>query len=114
MAARVLAGSILCSSCCFLTFGCDSGDGDVVVDELGDTGSEDPGDGDPTGAEGNEADTEDDPIDSDQDGLNDDEEASLGTDPYLKDSDADSYWDSWELDEGTDPLDVNNRIYKAY
>jgi len=93
-------------------FGCDSGKGDV--DEVGDTGSEDPGDGDSTGAEAETGSDTDGPIDSDQDGLTDDEEAELGTDPYLKDTDADSYWDSWELDEGTDPLDVNNRIYKAY
>ncbi|NVB40212.1 hypothetical protein G6O69_20385 [Pseudenhygromyxa sp. WMMC2535] len=50
-------------------------------------------------------------IDTDQDGLSDEEEAMLGTDPLRKDTDNDNYWDSWELIEGTDPLDASSRIY---
>jgi len=51
------------------------------------------------------------PLDSDEDGLSDEEEAVLGTDPFKKDTDGDNYWDPWEIDEGTDPLDYDSRIY---
>jgi predicted AlkP superfamily pyrophosphatase or phosphodiesterase len=43
--------------------------------------------------------------DSDDDGLCDDEEAELGTDPEDEDSDDDGYWDGWENAAGTDPND---------
>ena len=52
--------------------------------------------------------------DSDNDGLTDEEEAALGTDPNKKDTDGDIYWDSWEVTEGTDPLDPEDRIYTGY
>lgn len=77
-------------------------------------------DEDGSGASGTETDEtetetgEPEPLDSDQDGLSDDEEAELGTDPLLKDTDADNYWDSWELIEGTDPLDIDSRIYTSW
>ena len=54
------------------------------------------------------------PPDSDGDGLDDDEEAMYGTDPFDKDSDDDTYWDSWEIIEGTDPLDYESRIYTGF
>jgi hypothetical protein len=82
-------------------------------------GCEDPGE--PPDAAGSETaastdtDTgEPEPIDSDQDGLSDDEEAELGTDPLQKDTDHDNYWDSWEIIEGTDPLDLDSRIYTGW
>jgi len=43
-------------------------------------------------------------LDSDQDGLSDEEEKSLGTDPYNKDTDGDGYSDGVEVKTGYDPL----------
>lgn len=43
-------------------------------------------------------------LDSDQDGLSDEEEKSLGTDPYNKDTDGDGYSDGVEVKSGYDPL----------
>lgn len=78
-----------------------------------DTGDGDTGDGD-----GDTGDTESDPdpgpLDADEDGLTDDEEAELGTDPNKKDTDGDNYWDLWEINEGTDPLDYESRIYTGF
>ena len=73
--------------------------------------------------------------DTDGDGLNDDEEADLGTDPDNVDSDGDTiedgdeidadldplsvdtdgdaYQDNWEQTEGTDPTDANSVIYEG-
>ena len=45
--------------------------------------------------------------DSDGDGLSDDDEASLGTNPYSPDSDGDGLRDIDELDWGTDPLNFD-------
>ena len=45
-----------------------------------------------------------DPIDSDEDGLIDDVEVSLGTDPYSPDSDSDGLSDYDEDQVGSDPL----------
>ncbi len=42
--------------------------------------------------------------DSDGDGLTDDEELRLGTDPYSVDTDGDGYNDKLEVDTGHDPL----------
>lgn len=42
--------------------------------------------------------------DVDQDGLSDEEEKILGTDPFLKDTDGDSYNDGVEVESGYDPL----------
>ena len=42
--------------------------------------------------------------DADQDGLSDDEESVLGTDPKKKDSDGDGYNDGVEVKSGYDPL----------
>ena len=44
-------------------------------------------------------------IDSDADGLDDELEAELGTDPYAADTDGDGYDDSAELLAGSDPND---------
>ena len=44
-------------------------------------------------------------LDTDEDGLSDDEEEELGTDPYNPDSDGDGWGDGEEVDLGTDPLD---------
>ena len=44
-------------------------------------------------------------MDSDQDGLSDEEEKSLGTDPYNKDTDGDGYLDGYEVQTGHAPLD---------
>ncbi|MBU2028673.1 thrombospondin type 3 repeat-containing protein [Patescibacteria group bacterium] len=43
-------------------------------------------------------------LDSDQDGLSDEEEKSLGTDPKNKDTDGDGYSDGVEVKSGYDPL----------
>lgn len=42
-------------------------------------------------------------IDSDRDGLIDDEETSRGTDPLLVDTDGDGYSDKQEVDSGHNP-----------
>lgn len=44
-------------------------------------------------------------LDSDEDGLSDEEEMALGTDPYNPDTDGDGWDDGEEVDRGTDPLD---------
>lgn len=109
MRSRFIVGHLLLS---FAVLGCDKPDpgGDDDVGET-DEGTE----ADETDADETEAgDTTGGPVDTDQDGLTDEEEAELGTDPLLKDTDADNYWDSWELIEGTDPLDVESRIYTGY
>lgn len=46
--------------------------------------------------------------DSDGDGLTDEEEAALGTDPDDIDSDDDGYQDGFEILDGTDPLDSDS------
>lgn len=46
-------------------------------------------------------------IDTDRDGLSDDEEKSLGTDPELPDTDQDGVDDGQEVELGTDPLKVD-------
>ena len=46
--------------------------------------------------------------DTDQDGLNDSEEISIGTDPTRDDTDGDGLKDGWEVQYGFDPLDTNN------
>ncbi|WP_208588454.1 adhesive domain-containing protein, partial [Gracilibacillus suaedae] len=51
---------------------------------------------------------EDTPVDSDEDGLTDEEEADLGTDPENPDTDGDGINDGDEVDNGTDPLDPND------
>jgi hypothetical protein len=90
-------------------FGCDDGgDSGEGAEEVG-TETEGEGEGEDTETTGDEG-----PADSDQDGLTDEEEAMIGTDPLKKDTDADNYWDSWEVTEGTDPLDVESRIYTGY
>ena len=45
------------------------------------------------------------PIDSDNDGLTDEEEAEIGTDPFNPDTDGDGLTDWEELEIGSDPLD---------
>ena len=104
LATVTLLGSLM-------TFGvaCDKGgDGDGDQMESGETG-----DTNAEGEAGEEAGTEGEPepLDTDEDGLTDEEEAELGTDPNKKDTDDDGYWDSWEVTEMTDPLDPNSRIY---
>ena len=49
----------------------------------------------------------DDPLDSDGDGLTDDEEAVHGTGPLLSDSDGDGLTDAEEIEAGTNPNDVD-------
>lgn len=44
------------------------------------------------------------PLDSDGDGLSDEEERALGTDPLLRDTDGDGVTDFEEVQQGTDPL----------
>ena len=50
------------------------------------------------------------PVDSDGDGLTDDEEIAIGTDPNNPDSDGDGTNDGDEVDAGTDPLDAGSRL----
>lgn len=52
--------------------------------------------------------------DTDGDGLDDGAEVDGGTDPTNADTDGDTYWDSWEVTEGTDPNDAESRIYTGY
>lgn len=42
-------------------------------------------------------------VDSDYDGLSDDDEAKIGTDPHDADSDDDGVGDGWEEEDDTDP-----------
>ena len=90
--------------------GCESepADDGMADGETGD-GDNGDGDGDPGDGDGDPG-----PVDTDGDGLTDEEELEIGTDPTLRDTDYDNYWDSWELIEGTDPLDQTSRIYKGY
>ena len=44
------------------------------------------------------------PLDSDEDGLSDAWESTLGTNPLHDDSDADGFTDAVEMARGTDPL----------
>lgn len=46
-------------------------------------------------------------IDSDGDGLSDDNEVAMGTDPNNSDSDGDGVFDGYEINNGTDPTDAN-------
>lgn len=48
--------------------------------------------------------------DSDEDGLTDDEEVALGTDPFNPDSDGDGVIDGQEVEDGSDPLDGGSSI----
>jgi hypothetical protein len=113
---RLLTLGVLALALPLSLAGCDKGD-DVDAGMADDTdsgdgdgdGSEDPGDGDPGDGDGDPG-----PLDTDQDGLTDEEEGELGTDPTRRDTDGDNYWDSWELIEGTDPLDVASRIYVGF
>jgi hypothetical protein len=52
--------------------------------------------------------------DTDDDMLGDADEYDLGTDPNMADSDEDTYYDGWEMAEGTDPLTPDSRIYEGY
>ncbi|MBN1334411.1 MAG: hypothetical protein JXB39_00460 [Deltaproteobacteria bacterium] len=52
-------------------------------------------------------------IDSDMDGLLDDEERRLGTDPGLADTDGDGYNDGKETESYTDPLNANDHPLKG-
>ncbi len=76
-------------------------DGDLIVDTLDDLpfnpDESDDSDGDGIG---NNAD-----FDDDNDGLTDEEEATLGTDPVNPDTDGDSLDDGFEVAEGLNPLD---------
>ncbi|MEM1180815.1 MAG: carboxypeptidase regulatory-like domain-containing protein, partial [Acidobacteriota bacterium] len=47
-------------------------------------------------------------LDSDYDGLGDEEEVSLGTDPFNPDTDGDGLGDGDEIDLGADPLDADS------
>lgn len=48
------------------------------------------------------------PVDTDSDGLSDDDEAIYGTDPSNPDSDTDCFSDGNEVSAGTDPLDAGS------
>ena len=50
-------------------------------------------------------------VDSDGDGLTDDEESNLGLDPYNADTDGDGYSDGVEVQSNTDPLDSMDHPY---
>ena len=94
--------------------GCDKGDDVVSLDDDGETGDVGDGDGDGDASGTEETGEPPGPVDSDEDGLTDEEEIELGTDPNKKDTDGDNYWDPWEIAEGTDPLDYESRIYTGF
>jgi thiol-disulfide isomerase/thioredoxin len=50
-------------------------------------------------------------LDPDEDGLTNDEEEALGTDPDNADSDGDGYSDGAEVAAGSDPTDPESKIY---
>ena len=76
-----------------------AGGGVTTAAQVGGAGGNEPGDGvvDPT-------------ADDDGDGLNNDEEAALGTDPDSADSDGDGVSDDDEFSRGTDPLQGVERL----
>lgn len=47
-------------------------------------------------------------IDSDKDGLTDEQEKELGTDPFNADTDNDGYSDGFEVSQGSNPLDSSS------
>ncbi len=47
-------------------------------------------------------------LDSDKDGLTDEEEKNIGTDPFNPDTDNDGYSDGFEVQHGSNPLDPNS------
>ena len=51
------------------------------------------------------------PFDQDQDGLLENEEEELGTDPDNPDSDGDGHFDGDEVFGGTDPVDADDHPY---
>ncbi|MBN1334509.1 MAG: hypothetical protein JXB39_00955 [Deltaproteobacteria bacterium] len=51
------------------------------------------------------------PVDSDGDGLFDDEEAEIGTDPSKPDTDGDGFSDYDEVQSGTNPLWIWSHVY---
>jgi hypothetical protein len=53
------------------------------------------------------------PVDTDGEGLSDEEEAILGTDPTKPDTDGDGFTDKEEVDAGTNPLDPNSNPGKG-
>jgi len=52
-------------------------------------------------------------VDTDGDGLMDDQEESLGTDPGVADTDGDGESDGDEVDGNTNPLDENDHAYEG-
>lgn len=52
------------------------------------------------------------PADSDGDGLTDEEEVSLGTDPHEADSDGDGFDDPTEIEDGTSPTWEYSHVYE--
>jgi hypothetical protein len=77
-------------------------DGLGADDVTNDNGGTDDVPGNPPGGGGN---------DPDGDGLTNDEEAELGTDPNLADTDGDGYDDDEELAANTDPTLASDRPY---
>ncbi len=77
--------------------------GDGTEDKNG-NGKIDPGETDPN----NPADDVPGPKDTDGDGLTDDQEAIIGTDPTKADTDGDGLKDGLEVSLGTDPLDPDS------
>ena len=61
--------------------------------------------------EASEEEEEQEPVDSDGDGLFDDEEAELGTDPNNVDTDGDGVEDGLEVEEGTNPTYEYSHTY---
>ena len=52
-------------------------------------------------------------VDSDNDGLSDDEEIALGTDPNMEDTDGDGFTDGAEDNSFTDPTDPTDHPYEG-
>ena len=52
-------------------------------------------------------------LDSDGDGVSDEEEAALGTDPESDDTDLDGWTDGEELERNTDPVDGSDKPYEG-
>ncbi|SHJ89872.1 C-terminal domain of CHU protein family protein, partial [Arenibacter nanhaiticus] len=77
-------------------------DNDGIIDALESNKTDSDGDGI---VDQDDSDNTDPDSDSDKDGLTDEEEASLGTDPNNPDSDGDSIQDGIEFLNGTDALD---------
>ncbi|MCA9514662.1 MAG: alkaline phosphatase family protein [Myxococcales bacterium] len=107
--AALLALATLAGAACGDADGADTADTAVSDTAVADTGGADAADTSaPEDGGADSVDTATPPVDSDGDGLSDEEEATLGTRADLIDTDGDGFGDGWEVAAGSDPLDAKS------